>query len=102
MEFHRLRQMIIEAGFKAAADIFLHSEAAERDSLHGLTTLRLSHQLVTAGVRKTNVADDDVETFRLHELERALPTICRGNFVPALAEEPGKNAARIGVIVHQK
>ena len=88
LKFDGFGQMIIEAGFQAAADIFLHPEAAQRDPLHRLTTLRLAHEFVATGVRQADVADERIKSLRLHQLERALPGIRREDFVSAFAKKP--------------
>lgn len=99
VEVHGFGEMEIEAGFFAAPDVFVLVKSSKGYAFDGLFAFGLRDHVVAAPVGQANVAQDDVELLRLHNLQRALRAIGDRNFVTKMPEETGQDLERVPVIL---
>jgi len=102
VKVNRLGQVLGKAGITRLIDIGLHSETAERNSKQAFALPQFPHQLVTASVWQTDVADKQVEIFPLSFFDRLTGGMRDGYIVTAAFEHHFHSGARIGVIVHDE
>jgi hypothetical protein len=99
VEVHRFGKMKIEAGFFPAPDVLVPVKSSKGYAFDGLFSFGLRDHIVAASVGQANVAQDDVNLLRLHNLQRALHAIGDQNLVTEMAEEAGQDLERFPVIL---
>src|ERR1700730_10650906 len=98
----RFGEMKIKTGFLTAPDIFVGAKTSQSDAFDRLFPFRLRDHFVTAAIGQTNVAQNDIESFRSQNLERALGRIGHGNLMTKVAEQTRQGPAGIAVIFDQQ
>jgi hypothetical protein len=99
VEIHRFGEMEIEPGFFPAPDVLVPVKSSKGYAFDRLFSFGLRDHIVAASVGQANVAQDDVELLRLHNLQRALHAIGDQNLVTEMAEETGQHLERFPVIL---
>ena len=64
VKIDRFGEMKIEAGLSPALNVLSRSKSTERHGCYRPFALRMSHNVVAAPIRQSNVAQNDVELFR--------------------------------------
>ena len=75
VEVDWLGKVEIKASFLASPDIFLFIKSSKGNSLDWVFSFGLSDHLVATPVWQANVAQDNIELLRLHNLQGALRAI---------------------------
>ena len=72
VEIYRFDQMKVESCVFAAPNVFVGAKSSDCNRLHRMLSFCLGNHLVTASIRKTNVAQDHIELLRLDGFQSAL------------------------------
>src|SRR3954471_14777007 len=94
--------MMSKTGIAALTDIFFHSETGQGDSEKRTSTAEFSHQLDTAAVRQSQIADENIKLFFLAQFDGATHTRGRLHMITAPPQQAGKRAISVFVIFHQQ
>ena len=100
VEIHRLGEMEIESCLSAALDVFSRGKATERYGFNGSFSFGFGNQVVAAAVGQSNVAQHDIEFFRVEDIPRVLGAISYGNVVAEVTEKMGQRFQCLAVILH--
>lgn len=87
VEVYRFDQMKIESCLFTAPDIFVCAKSSNRYSFDRLFAFCLSNYLVAAAVRKTDIAQDDIEFVRLKYLQGTLGAVGDKNLMTEVTEQ---------------
>src|SRR6266436_6318931 len=98
VKVHRFRKVEIEPGFPAALNILARAKAGERDRLDRSSSLGLGNDVVAAAVRQSDVAQDNIELFRVNHVQRILCSVSRRNFMAEMIEKTRQRLQRVAVI----
>ena len=102
VEVHRLGEMEIESRLSAALDVFTRGKATNRYGFNWPFSLGFGNQVVATPVRQSNVAQNDIELFRVDHVHRVLCTISHGNLVAEVTEKMGQRFQCLAVILHHQ
>ena len=69
-DIHRLGQVLGESCLQARPHVAFHSIAAECNPANAVLPLRLAHQVAPISIRQAQIADQQIETIRLHRFQR--------------------------------
>lgn len=81
VKVHRLAEMEVESGLFAALDIVVAVEPCQGHAFEGLFTFGFRDHIVTAAIRESDVAQNDVEVFCVDHFQRAPLGIGHRDFV---------------------
>ena len=98
VEVDRFGEMKIEAGLSPALDVLSRSKSTERHGCYRPFALGMSHNVVAAPIRQSDVAQNDVELFRFDGIQRVLRAIGQRNFMAEMREKTRQRLQRVAVI----
>ena len=102
VKIHRLGEMKIESSFSAALDIVTPGKSRERHGLEGSFSFRLGNNVVTITIRQRNIAQHDVELFRVNHVQRAPGVIGSGNFMAEMIQKARQSFQSVAVIFYHQ
>src|ERR1043166_3436970 len=102
LEVDRFCQVLGETSGAGFVHIVFHSEPAQRDSAQAFAAVQLAHQIVTAAIRQTDIADQEIELLRARFLYGLLGRVSERDFVTAPLKHQFHPGARVPVIVHHQ
>src|SRR5690349_3048458 len=98
MKIDRFGQMKIEAGLSPALDVLSPSKATERHGCNRSFALGMSYNVVTASIRQSDIAQDDIELFRLNGIQRILRAVRHRNFMAEMRQDTRQRLQCVAVI----
>src|SRR5881227_457666 len=98
VKIDRFGEMKVEAGLSPALDVLSRSKATERHGCYRSFALRMSHNVVAAPIRQSDVAQNDVELFRFDRIQRVSRPIGQRNFMAEMREKTRQRLQRVAVI----
>ena len=98
VEVDRFGEMKIEAGLSPALDVLSRGKSTERHGSNRSFALGMSHNVVAAPIRQSDVAQNDVELFRFDRIQRVSRAIGQRNFMAEMREKTRQRLQRVAVI----
>ena len=101
-EGDRFGQMHAESRFPAPADILRHAEAAEGDAGEIPLLAEREHQVDSAPIRQTDIADHHVDLAATRRVERGADAGGGHHVMPGLAQQQLQHLPGIMMVIHQQ
>jgi hypothetical protein len=102
VEIDGLGQMKIETGVFTAPNVFVRAKTGEGDTRHAMVSFCLRYHVVTAAIRQTDIAQNDIERARSQHFKGTLPRIGDYDLVAEMREQPRQRPPRVAVVFYEQ
>src|ERR1051325_4584099 len=94
--------MEIKARFSTTFDIVARGKARDRHSFHRSLSFRFHNDIVAIPVWQRDIAQHNVELFRVDHIQRASGIVSGGNVMAKVIKKPRQRLQRVAMILYDQ